>query len=295
MKGGLCNSVAGEFCFPIEHWTERQATSNTPQTDLRAAKKEARQMEAAIEQHQSLSLPHQQQQQQLSNLAPNPQQPQHIFFPPPSANHPHAANGWMMPAPPPMNGHDQQHAQEHQQALDAMAQQQQQQQIDGGGNGESLVGGEDVGLELDADVDGEEGEDEDVLDGRDTPEMMMVEGQQTSESKGPGPTRRSKRNNAAASASHIVRGVEGKVSLADLKDCPPGVKPYHAYSTLIRYAIKGSPSGKFLFCFCFFHDHPKGEAVCPATWGTSTRDLDLSSLHFCGAQTRRRWGMVVAL
>lgn len=36
-----------------------------------------------------------------------------------------------------------------------------------------------------------------------------------------------------------------KVSLADLKDCPPGVKPYHAYSTLIRYAIKGSSTGEF--------------------------------------------------
>ncbi|KAG8964206.1 hypothetical protein FRC03_002101 [Tulasnella sp. 419] len=35
-------------------------------------------------------------------------------------------------------------------------------------------------------------------------------------------------------------------TLADLKDCPPGVKPYHAYSTLIRCAIQGSPTGKLL-------------------------------------------------
>ena len=37
-----------------------------------------------------------------------------------------------------------------------------------------------------------------------------------------------------------------RISLADLKDCPPGVKPYHAYSTLIRYAIKGSPQGEWV-------------------------------------------------
>ncbi|KAG8877123.1 hypothetical protein FRB97_003652, partial [Tulasnella sp. 331] len=201
-------------------------------------------MDASIEQHQSLPLPHQQ--QQLTNLASNHQQQQHVFFPPPShpggTNHPHAANGWMMPSAP-MNGHDHQHAQEHQQPFDVIApQQQQQSQMNGGGNGEGLVGGEDVGLELDGDVDGDEGEDEDGHDDLDAPEMMMVEGQHSSDGKGPGPMRRSKRNGTATSASHVMRGPEGKVSLADLKDCPPGVKPYHAYSTLIRYAIKGSPS-----------------------------------------------------
>jgi hypothetical protein len=36
------------------------------------------------------------------------------------------------------------------------------------------------------------------------------------------------------------------ISLDSLRDGPPGTKPFYPYSTLIRYAIKGSPTGKLL-------------------------------------------------
>ncbi|KAG8935391.1 hypothetical protein FRC03_004589 [Tulasnella sp. 419] len=38
----------------------------------------------------------------------------------------------------------------------------------------------------------------------------------------------------------------GELSLDMLKDSPPGVKPMYPFSTLIRCAIKGSPTGKLL-------------------------------------------------
>ncbi|KAG9005505.1 hypothetical protein FRB94_001511 [Tulasnella sp. JGI-2019a] len=231
-------------------------------------------MDASIEQHQSLPLPHQQQQQQSTHQQ---QGQQHVFFPQPhpgAGNHPHAANGWIMPPPLPMNGHEQHHDQQqqgHEQGFEQISQQQQS-HLDGGGNGEGVVGADENGLEMDGDVDIDEGEDEDGHEGQDMPEMMMVEGQST-ESKGPGPIRRSKRNGGAATASHIHRSTEGKVSLADLKDCPPGVKPYHAYSTLIRYAIKGSPSGKLLLediyeALMLRFDYFK---TAPAGWKNSVR------------------------
>ncbi|KAI9066753.1 hypothetical protein FKP32DRAFT_1601553 [Trametes sanguinea] len=36
------------------------------------------------------------------------------------------------------------------------------------------------------------------------------------------------------------------INLDSLRDGPPGSKPFYPYSTLIRYAIKGSPNGKLL-------------------------------------------------
>lgn len=36
------------------------------------------------------------------------------------------------------------------------------------------------------------------------------------------------------------------INLDSLRDGPPGTKPFYPYSTLIRYAIKGSPNGKLL-------------------------------------------------
>ncbi|EPQ59392.1 hypothetical protein GLOTRDRAFT_55344 [Gloeophyllum trabeum ATCC 11539] len=36
------------------------------------------------------------------------------------------------------------------------------------------------------------------------------------------------------------------INLDSLRDGPPGSKPFYPYSTLIRYAIKGSPTGKLL-------------------------------------------------
>ncbi|KAG8867918.1 hypothetical protein FRC20_004539 [Serendipita sp. 405] len=36
------------------------------------------------------------------------------------------------------------------------------------------------------------------------------------------------------------------MTLDSLQDPPPGTKPRYPYSTLIRYAIKGSPSGRLL-------------------------------------------------
>lgn len=192
-------------------------------------------MDASIEQHQ---VPP----QQLSQSShQHPLQHQHVFYnPPPSHPHPgqpHPHNPtWMMAPPQPqqqqMNGHDAQHLHHEQHQL--------QQQQNGGG-AESGSGGE--GLDLD--VDGDEGLDDDGREGHETPEMMMVDGQ-ASESPGAGPTRRSRRSGASGVTG--PRKPEGKVSLADLKDCPPGVKPYHAYSTLIRYAIKGSDTGMGISC-----------------------------------------------
>jgi len=36
------------------------------------------------------------------------------------------------------------------------------------------------------------------------------------------------------------------INLDSLRDGPPGSKPFYPYSTLIRYAIKGSPNQKLL-------------------------------------------------
>jgi len=36
------------------------------------------------------------------------------------------------------------------------------------------------------------------------------------------------------------------INLDSLRDGPPGTKPFYPYSTLIRYAIKGSPNGRLL-------------------------------------------------
>ncbi|KAG9043064.1 hypothetical protein FS837_010069 [Tulasnella sp. UAMH 9824] len=98
---------------------------------------------------------------------------------------------------------------------------------------------------------------DDELDDQE-PEMMMADGQILDSPPAPHDTRSGGGRKGKGSAvkrpgggGHLVPGPDlsnepAKVSLADLKDCPPGVKPYHAYSTLIRYAIKGSPGGKLL-------------------------------------------------
>lgn len=98
---------------------------------------------------------------------------------------------------------------------------------------------------------------DDELDDQE-PEMMMADGQILDEHVSPpahdgrGGSRKGKGSSVKRpGGGHLVPGPDlsnepAKVSLADLKDCPPGVKPYHAYSTLIRYAIKGSPGGKLL-------------------------------------------------
>ncbi|KIO25422.1 hypothetical protein M407DRAFT_91983 [Tulasnella calospora MUT 4182] len=98
---------------------------------------------------------------------------------------------------------------------------------------------------------------DDELDDQE-PEMMMADGQILDSPPAPHDTRSGGGRKGKGSAvkrpgggGHLVPGPDianepAKVSLSDLKDCPPGVKPYHAYSTLIRYAIKGSPGGKLL-------------------------------------------------
>lgn len=99
---------------------------------------------------------------------------------------------------------------------------------------------------------------DDELDDQE-PEMMMADGQILDEHVSPpahdgrGGSRKGKGSSVKRpGGGHLVPGPDlsnepAKVSLADLKDCPPGVKPYHAYSTLIRYAIKGSPGGEFYY------------------------------------------------
>jgi forkhead box protein J2/3 len=42
------------------------------------------------------------------------------------------------------------------------------------------------------------------------------------------------------------------ITLDSLRDGPPGSKPFYPYSTLIRYAIKGSPSQKLLLEDIYF-------------------------------------------
>lgn len=73
-------------------------------------------------------------------------------------------------------------------------------------------------------------------DEKQEPEMMMADGQILSE--------HGSKQRGSSSSGGGGKKDSNKISLADLKDCPPGVKPYHAYSTLIRYAIKGSPTGE---------------------------------------------------
>jgi hypothetical protein len=45
-------------------------------------------------------------------------------------------------------------------------------------------------------------------------------------------------------SDHLTGGLP--INLDSLRDGPPGSKPFYPYSTLIRYAIKGSPHQKLL-------------------------------------------------
>ncbi|KZP12081.1 winged helix DNA-binding domain-containing protein [Athelia psychrophila] len=61
------------------------------------------------------------------------------------------------------------------------------------------------------------------------------------------------------------------ISLDSLRDGPPGTKPFYPYSTLLRYAIKGSPNQKLLLediyyalesRFPYFKTAPSGWKAC---------------------------------
>ncbi|KAG8903774.1 hypothetical protein FRB99_002764 [Tulasnella sp. 403] len=189
-------------------------------------------MEASIEQHQAhIPVPHHPAQ---SHLQPNPNQPSH---PPPThylyPNPPHAP--WIIASQPPAphdptgvlpHPHQAQQSQDHDDSV----------QVANVDDALELAQGDSQQLNVDEQPH--------------EPEMMLADGQLLNvPGKAPGTALPASAVSSVArvSANGNAKGKEpARVSLADLKDCPPGVKPYHAYSTLIRYAIKGSPTGKLL-------------------------------------------------
>lgn len=63
------------------------------------------------------------------------------------------------------------------------------------------------------------------------------------------------------------------ISLDSLRDGPPGSKPFYPYSTLIRYAIKGSPTGKLLLEDIYYAIESRFPyfRTAPAGWKNSVR------------------------
>lgn len=63
------------------------------------------------------------------------------------------------------------------------------------------------------------------------------------------------------------------ISLDSLRDGPPGSKPFYPYSTLIRYAIKGSPTGKLLLEDIYYAIESRFPyfRTAPSGWKNSVR------------------------
>ncbi|KZW04099.1 hypothetical protein EXIGLDRAFT_828023 [Exidia glandulosa HHB12029] len=65
----------------------------------------------------------------------------------------------------------------------------------------------------------------------------------------------------------------GPINLDALRDGPPGTKPFYPYSTLIRYAIKGSPNQKLLLEDIYYAIESRFPyfRTAPAGWKNSIR------------------------
>ncbi|KAF8631221.1 hypothetical protein AX15_002552 [Amanita polypyramis BW_CC] len=63
------------------------------------------------------------------------------------------------------------------------------------------------------------------------------------------------------------------INLDSLRDGPPGTKPFYPYSTLIRYAIKGSPTGKLLLEDIYYAIESRFPyfRTAPSGWKNSVR------------------------
>ncbi|KIM67911.1 hypothetical protein SCLCIDRAFT_1210054 [Scleroderma citrinum Foug A] len=63
------------------------------------------------------------------------------------------------------------------------------------------------------------------------------------------------------------------MNLDSLRDGPPGSKPFYPYSTLIRYAIKGSPTGKLLLEDIYYAIESRFPyfRTAPSGWKNSVR------------------------
>ncbi|EJD52775.1 hypothetical protein AURDEDRAFT_111336, partial [Auricularia subglabra TFB-10046 SS5] len=63
------------------------------------------------------------------------------------------------------------------------------------------------------------------------------------------------------------------INLDSLRDGPPGSKPFYPYSTLIRYAIKGSPNNKLLLEDIYYAIESRFPyfRTAPAGWKNSVR------------------------
>ncbi|EJD01412.1 uncharacterized protein FOMMEDRAFT_88315 [Fomitiporia mediterranea MF3/22] len=63
------------------------------------------------------------------------------------------------------------------------------------------------------------------------------------------------------------------INLDSLRDGPPGSKPFYPYSTLIRYAIKGSPTGKLLLEDIYYAIESRFPyfRTAPSGWKNSVR------------------------
>ncbi|KAH8118372.1 hypothetical protein DFH11DRAFT_1502712 [Phellopilus nigrolimitatus] len=63
------------------------------------------------------------------------------------------------------------------------------------------------------------------------------------------------------------------ISLDSLRDGPPGTKPFYPYSTLIRYAIKGSPNQKLLLEDIYYAIESRFPyfRTAPSGWKNSVR------------------------
>ncbi|KAH6915435.1 hypothetical protein BKA70DRAFT_1258925 [Coprinopsis sp. MPI-PUGE-AT-0042] len=63
------------------------------------------------------------------------------------------------------------------------------------------------------------------------------------------------------------------INLDSLRDGPPGSKPFYPYSTLIRYAIKGSPNGKLLLEDIYYAIESRFPyfRTAPSGWKNSVR------------------------
>jgi len=72
-------------------------------------------------------------------------------------------------------------------------------------------------------------------------------------------------------ASDIAGGLP--INLDSLRDGPPGSKPFYPYSTLIRYAIKGSPNHKLLLEDIYYAIESRFPyfRTAPAGWKNSVR------------------------
>ncbi|TFK27021.1 hypothetical protein FA15DRAFT_666756 [Coprinopsis marcescibilis] len=78
-------------------------------------------------------------------------------------------------------------------------------------------------------------------------------------------------NNYYPQDSDITGGLP--INLDSLRDGPPGSKPFYPYSTLIRYAIKGSPNGKLLLEDIYYAIESRFPyfRTAPSGWKNSVR------------------------